>query len=51
MGEGEGGGGQNKNHLVPPPLHPLPRWGGEKVSECFRRFYLVTTTLRCVIVL
>ena len=29
MGEGEGGGGQNKDPLVPPPLHPLPRWGGE----------------------
>jgi hypothetical protein len=28
-GEGEGGGGQNKDPLVPPPLHPLPRWGGE----------------------
>ena len=24
MGEGEGGGGQNKDPLVPPPLHPLP---------------------------
>jgi len=24
MGEGEGGGGQNKDLLVPPPLHPLP---------------------------
>jgi hypothetical protein len=29
MGEGEGGGGQNKDLLVLPPLHPLPRWGGE----------------------
>jgi len=29
MGEGAGGGGQNRGHSVPPPLHPLPRWGGE----------------------
>jgi hypothetical protein len=31
MGEGEGGGGQNRFglDLIPPPLHPLPRWGGE----------------------
>jgi hypothetical protein len=31
MGEGQGGGGQNR--LVPPPLHPLPRWGGEAFRE------------------
>jgi hypothetical protein len=24
MGEGEGGGGQDENLLVPPPLLPLP---------------------------
>ena len=24
MGEGEGGGGQDEDPLVPPPLHPLP---------------------------
>jgi hypothetical protein len=29
MGEGEGGGGQNEDLLVPPPLHPLPPKGGE----------------------
>jgi len=29
MGEGEGGGGQDGNPLVPPPLHPLPPRGGE----------------------
>ena len=31
MGEDEGGGGQEPSgpDLVPPPLHPLPRWGGE----------------------
>jgi hypothetical protein len=29
MGEGEGGGGQNEDLLVPPPLHPLPPRGGE----------------------
>jgi hypothetical protein len=29
MGEGAGGGGQNTDHLVPPPLHPLPPRGGE----------------------
>jgi len=29
MGEGEGGGGQDKDPLVPPPLHPLPPRGGE----------------------
>ena len=28
MGEGAGGGGQNRNRLVPPPLHPLPPEGG-----------------------
>lgn len=27
MGEAQGGGGQNR--FVPPPLHPLPQWGGE----------------------
>jgi len=26
-----GGGGQNR--LLPPPLHPLPRWGGEALRE------------------
>jgi hypothetical protein len=31
MGEGQGGGGQNQ--LVPPPLPPLPRWGGEALRE------------------
>ncbi len=25
----DGGGGENGDRLVPPPLHPLPRWGGE----------------------
>jgi hypothetical protein len=29
MGEGAGGGGQDKDCLVPPPLHPLPPKGGE----------------------
>jgi len=29
MGEGEGGGGQDENPLVAPPLHPLPPRGGE----------------------
>jgi hypothetical protein len=29
MGEGEGGGGQNEDLWVPPPLHPLPPRGGE----------------------
>jgi len=29
MGEGAGGGGQDKDLLVPPPLHPLPPKGGE----------------------
>jgi hypothetical protein len=29
MGEGEGGGGQDKTLWVPPPLYPLPRRGGE----------------------
>jgi hypothetical protein len=29
MGEGEGGGGQDEDLLVPPPLHPLPPKGGE----------------------
>jgi len=29
MGEGEGGGGQDKDPLVPSPLHPLPPRGGE----------------------
>jgi hypothetical protein len=31
MGEGQGGGGQNR--FVPPPLHPLPQWGGEAFRE------------------
>jgi len=29
MGEGEGGGGQIKDPLVPPPLHPLPPGEGD----------------------
>ena len=29
MGEGEGGGGQYEDVLVPSPLHPLPPSGGE----------------------
>jgi len=29
MGEGEGGGGQDEDLLIPPPLHPLPPRGGE----------------------
>jgi hypothetical protein len=29
MGEGQGGGGRDEDLLVPPPLHPLPQWGGE----------------------
>ena len=29
MGEGEGGGGQDEDPLVPPPRHPLPPRGGE----------------------
>ncbi len=29
MGEGDGGGGQGDDLLGPPPLHPLPRRGGE----------------------
>ena len=33
MGEGEGGGGQNKDLLVPPPLRPLPPKGGEIFGE------------------
>ena len=37
MGEGEGGGGQYEDLLVPPPLHPLPPRGG----EIFRRTCLI----------
>ena len=33
MGEGEGGGGQDEDLLVPPPLHPLPPKGGEILLE------------------
>jgi len=33
MGEGEGGGEQDEDLLVPPPLHPLPPWGGEILEE------------------
>ena len=29
MGEGAGGGGQDKHPFGPPPLHPLPPKGGE----------------------
>jgi hypothetical protein len=36
-GEGEGGGEQDKNPLVPPPLHPLPPRGG----EIFDRIFLI----------
>jgi hypothetical protein len=33
MGEGEGGGGQNEDLLVPPPLHPLPPREGTFLEE------------------
>ena len=35
MGEGEGGGGQKAiwSIIGPPPLHPLPPWGGELLIE------------------
>jgi hypothetical protein len=36
MGEGEGGGGHNKDPLVPPPLHPLPRGEGRFLG-CFEK--------------
>jgi hypothetical protein len=32
MGEGAGGGGQDRDLLVPPPLYFLPRRGGEFLS-------------------
>ena len=31
MGEGEGGGEQDEDPLVPPPHHPLPPWAGENL--------------------
>ena len=35
-GEGKGGGGQDEDLLVPPPLHPLPPRGGEIFGRHFR---------------
>jgi hypothetical protein len=35
MGEGAGGGGQNKDLLVPPPLPPLPRGEGSSLLWSF----------------
>jgi hypothetical protein len=32
MGEGEGGGGQNSDHLVPPSPQSPPAVGGEVLS-------------------
>ena len=40
MGEGEGGGGLNKNLLVPPPYSPLPPRGGEISGGTIIRDYL-----------
>jgi hypothetical protein len=42
-GEGEGGGGQNKDHWVPPPHHPLLEGEGKKIKRC----YLVAAMPRC----
>ena len=51
MGEGAGGGGQNGDHLVPPPLHPLPPKEGrfwkdisEKVRNKFSDYIVQVST-------
>jgi len=47
MGEGEGGGGQDEDLLVPPPLHPLPPRGGEIFGRiCLINYGLLSNSHR-----
>ena len=48
MGEGEGGGGQDEDALVPPPLHPLPPRGGEIFGRiCLIKYGLLSNNAKC----
>jgi len=42
MGEGEGGGEQDEDLLVPPPLHPLPHREGRFFARiCLIKYELI----------
>jgi len=49
-GEGEGGGGWNSFvlDLVPPPLHPLPRRGGESFYWSYSRMLEINSQTLCL---
>ena len=47
MGEGEGGGGQDEDLLVLPPLHPLPPRGGEIFGRICLIDYGLLSNISC----
>ncbi len=47
MGEGEGGGGQDEDLLVPPPLHPFPPRGGEIFGRICLINYGLLSNISC----
>ena len=45
MAEGQGGGGQYR--FVPPPLFPLPQWGGEALRKMVLELEIYSQTSMC----